>query len=818
MKYVVGIMLCLVFVVAGCSDDEPATPEKTSAAKSTPGKRSAKKQRSGQRGKAKAPKERASVTTPPLQLAQTQDATGTVVRPANNLPKIPVAPSNAPEEIPYTPTEVKGRLNVMLVLDASGSMAGPIESKDKLDVVRDTVKNLLTQQAPRGTRRSFGVHTYGAHADASAQDCSDSQTLVQLGASAPEYIGPKLDAVVARGSSPVARALREAALSLPPANDDADNIVILFADGTDTCNEDPCAAAKELHASPQKPIIHVVGFDLDQQATTDLRCVAETAGGRFFLARNIAELQATADQALNANVPYNLRMKVFGNEDPLPSHLTVYRSGTKRIIEEGATSGVKFFQLPPGSYDIEVRYDQSIEEQKPAKLLRGVEVQATARAEQIVRFDFGEIALRGFAPTGDQVGMHYELRDARTNERIGQFDGDVGGPPVVVQPGKYTVVASSPPFNGIPLQGTVSDLEVSAGEVTEHDFRFESGELFLRAQISNGRFIQARYEISSPQQSGTILSEGTLSIQGAAVPLPVGEYVATVYPIGDTFVQDPVRVENIAIPSQDMVQHLVNFPVGRMQLLGKNDHGNPTPTTFEIRREAAETPLSTVLAEETAVDVPLAPGDYHVTAIRGGDDIVPPPSYVWENITIQADGTQRREALFTLANLSLTGLNAQGNALRTKFTLYRSGSDRAIATKSGDQATRFRLTPGVYDIRAQDLSSKGEIKPTTWLRGVALSAGGAVERSIVFTAGRVRLTCRGTNNASIPCTFRLFTYGQDAPLVTGKTFEEWREFEMKPGYYYLEVASFDDKRDHELTKWINISVSENETVESIVRF
>lgn len=49
----------------------------------------------------------------------------------------------------------------------------------------------------------------------------------------------------------------------------------MVSDGKETCDADPCAAAKELEANGIDFTVHVVGFDLTDEETAQLQCVAD---------------------------------------------------------------------------------------------------------------------------------------------------------------------------------------------------------------------------------------------------------------------------------------------------------------------------------------------------------------------------------------------------------------------------------------------------------------------------------------------------------------------------------------------------------------
>ena len=64
----------------------------------------------------------------------------------------------------------------------------------------------------------------------------------------------------------------------------------VVTDGIETCDGDPVASARALHAANVQPIVNIIGFDLDPDAGDQLRQAAEAGGGKFYAARNSAEL------------------------------------------------------------------------------------------------------------------------------------------------------------------------------------------------------------------------------------------------------------------------------------------------------------------------------------------------------------------------------------------------------------------------------------------------------------------------------------------------------------------------------------------------
>lgn len=754
-----------------------------------------------------------SVSTPPLDLATTKESTGI------NLPTSNGETEKKPEDVTFDPREIKTHTNVIILFDASGSMSGQIESDSKLSYVRNVIKDLIVQPAPGGMHRSIGIMAYGAKFPIADQQCTDLTKIAPLGQIKMDQIAPDLDAIVPQGSSPITYAIQEAAKEFPNGGENTDNMIILLADGGDSCGADPCVAARQIHAENTKTMIHVIGFDLDKEAEKQLRCVAEVSDGRFFLARNIPELRSSADQAMSANLPYNLRIKVFAGATPLPTTMTVYRSGTRRIVEQGQSSGIKFLQLAPGSYDILITYDESIQEPKPSKLLNGVEVQASARAEQVVYFDLGTLELDGIDPSGKPVSLTYNIFKKDEPQAFAKVEGKETPVKIVLSPDTYKIIANGPTINNIPLTATVPELQINSGETINKSFRFQTGEVKVKTALGDTEEgVPSKYNIYGTETDAPPLASGEISQQGTDITLPVGTYVITLEP-HQKHLQGhfPIILENVEITADEKIERLVRFPVGKLKLLGKESDGTTTKTEFQIRNIGDKEVINRTTTINESSILPIAPGSYQITAVRIGGKLTPPPTIVWEEVEVVDGKTIDKEAVFQLGTLKLSSRDAKEQPLTTEFTIFRPGHEAPLVSKrtNGDPI-EFKLTPGFYDVRAQDESATGNVRPTIWMHEIAITANGTTDKRIVFTSGRVRLTCRTANNKPIPCQFRIFTYGQDAPLYSGETTENWREFEMEPGYYYLEVGYNDV--DVVLKKWINISVDENSTVEEVIRF
>ncbi len=193
-----------------------------------------------------------------------------------------------------TPAAASAGENLMLVLDASGSMWGRVDGRTKVEVARETVADVIARWNPEN---ALGLVAYGHRRKG---DCADIETLVAPGPlDAEAYLGT-VNALNALGMTPLSAAVQHAAAALKSSEQKA--TVILVSDGEETCNLDPCAVGTALEQAGVDFTAHVIGFDVaNPQHQAQLRCLAENTGGRYFNARDAAELGAAIAGAVSAS-------------------------------------------------------------------------------------------------------------------------------------------------------------------------------------------------------------------------------------------------------------------------------------------------------------------------------------------------------------------------------------------------------------------------------------------------------------------------------------------------------------------------------------
>lgn len=217
--------------------------------------------------------------------------------PKPQSPKQAATPAPSPAKSPCPPSRPKWEApEVVMLLDASGSMGMPTD-------VDDAAIDALYKRAARGDAQAIArLKALQARQGASRLDVAKEaiKTTVQnmpsdvdvglvvfgkcQGADSHKFFSASdrptlfgvVDGIRAQDGTPLARGLERAA-NMMDATDIAGTIVLL-TDGRDSCDGDPCAAARALKA--KKPMLKVNVIDASGSGAA--RCIAEATGGQVF--------------------------------------------------------------------------------------------------------------------------------------------------------------------------------------------------------------------------------------------------------------------------------------------------------------------------------------------------------------------------------------------------------------------------------------------------------------------------------------------------------------------------------------------------------
>lgn len=196
--------------------------------------------------------------------------------------------------------QFKENLNVMVILDASGSMANSEGGVTRMDAAKQAITQFMNG-LPEGTNvglRIYGHLGTGKNADR-ALSCSSSELIYPLSAYNAGNFEQALSKATPAGWTPIGLALNEAKKDLASFKGESNtNIIYLVSDGISTCDDDPVGAAKSLFDSDITPIMNIIGFNVDQEGQKQLQEIATATEGAY---QNVTDAQGLEEQLNQAN-------------------------------------------------------------------------------------------------------------------------------------------------------------------------------------------------------------------------------------------------------------------------------------------------------------------------------------------------------------------------------------------------------------------------------------------------------------------------------------------------------------------------------------
>lgn len=245
--------------------------------------------------------------------------------------------------------------SIALIIDASGSMKAKLaDGQTRMDAAKTAVSDFVGKLAP-DTRLAFWA--YGHQSAPSKKDCKDNAQLSGFDAVSANKaaITDKAKGLEPLGYTPITYAITRAAEGLG-SEEAASRVVVLVSDGKETCQADPCAAAKALADADAKLVVHTVGVGVDSVTRSQLQCIATAARGSYFDANSTSDLSAALGKAADAAPkkkqivittpkPGKLKMKIAGHF----SH-EVLDAGGKSVTTLNYGGGEA--TLPAGIYSV----------------------------------------------------------------------------------------------------------------------------------------------------------------------------------------------------------------------------------------------------------------------------------------------------------------------------------------------------------------------------------------------------------------------------------------------------------------------------------
>jgi Ca-activated chloride channel homolog len=374
--------------------------------------------------------------------------------------------------------------DLVLVLDASGSMWGQIEGNNKIVIARSVLDGLidgLPDQQP------IGLIAYGHRREG---DCEDIETLAAMGPLDREALKAIVHRLQPKGKTPITRSV-ERAFELV-RNRPGSATVILVTDGLETCGGDPCAAVRAAREAGGDFVLHVVGFDVGSEDVSQLECAAQAGGGLYLTADSADQLSVALERATTtiAEVPAGrLVVQVVADGKLHDAWIRVTPTdGTQEVgarTYESPETNPRSIPLPDGRYAVSV---SALAIEGDTRRDFEVEIAEGGSVEKVLDFTTGELTI-GVTRNRELSDATYRVLVTATGEAAARgrtYTRASSNPDVIrLTPGRYQVEVRNLELDSKPLVD-LGEVVVEPRERTEAAHDFTSGELVVGARRATG--------------------------------------------------------------------------------------------------------------------------------------------------------------------------------------------------------------------------------------------------------------------------------------------------------------------------------------------
>jgi len=272
----------------------------------------------------------------------------------------------------------KKQLHIEILLDASGSMAGKVNGKVKMEEAKEAIEDFVSD-VPKDAKISLRVYGHkGSNAQKDkAVSCDSAEVIYPHGAYKKDAFSKALDQVEPTGWTPLAKAMNGAKQDLASeTGKDVKNVVYVVSDGKETCGGDPVKEAQKLHKSEIEAVVNIIGFDMDASSRQALKKVAEAGGGFYESAKTGEDIlrifRENREKVMDAHRATNYR-----------NRHTFDMMAHKRAMQEKIDNLVS--QLYPQRGTLVIRYDR--EQERLEKAAQYLEDQGKLNEEESKKQD-----------------------------------------------------------------------------------------------------------------------------------------------------------------------------------------------------------------------------------------------------------------------------------------------------------------------------------------------------------------------------------------------------------------------------------------------
>lgn len=207
---------------------------------------------------------------------------------------------------------------ILIILDFSSSMQKKLNDQPRINYAVNALRNVI-DKLPDDTKiglRIFGpdeksltMYRSGTGINTN-RDCRASKLEVPIASNNKSNIKNRLSGYYRPfGESPIGYSLRQAINNDFLLTESLKHIV-LITDGKEGCGDDPCRYIRELMTTRDDIKIDVIGISTDENAYSQLSCLASTTKGKYFIVRNIDDLYLSIETAVTSVSPLDIQEKI----------------------------------------------------------------------------------------------------------------------------------------------------------------------------------------------------------------------------------------------------------------------------------------------------------------------------------------------------------------------------------------------------------------------------------------------------------------------------------------------------------------------------
>jgi Mg-chelatase subunit ChlD len=226
-------------------------------------------------------------------------------------------------------SEVSKKTNLVLIIDASGSMAAQIDGSSKMQIAKEAVKNYTNTLE---SDINLALVVYGHKGSNQPQDknisCSGIEEVFELGQVDLSDINQAVDSLSPTGYTPIAASLEKSEEILSNyQGEEYNNVALIISDGEETCEGDPAKIASDLKGSDIKLVTNVIGFDVGGVAENQLKSIASNGGGQYLSVNSEEAFENAFKDFKNWEEMFNCQMNEEMNS--LNDHLNIVNNAFK---------------------------------------------------------------------------------------------------------------------------------------------------------------------------------------------------------------------------------------------------------------------------------------------------------------------------------------------------------------------------------------------------------------------------------------------------------------------------------------------------------